>query len=138
MNQHLQQDNYYTALHQPSQLPQSSTSSSSSTSTPSPSSSLSSFLSNLHTTIQENKHNMQNDTQDKHLLLSTEKKEFVNKKQVVKTGFELLDLVIYYLINLMLVLLNFYDLVVDSIKGVVFKYEIIVCALKNGLYKNIN
>lgn len=140
MNQHLQQDNYYTALHQPSQLPQSSTSTSTSTPSPSPSpsSTLSSFLSNLHTTIQENKHNMQNDRQDKHLFLSTEKKEFVNNKQVVKTGFELLDLVIYYLINLMLVLLNFCDLVVDSIKGVVFKYEIIVCALKNGLYKNIN
>lgn len=81
---------------------------------------------------------MQNDRQDKHLLLSTEKKEFVNNKQVVKTGVELLDLFIYYLINLMLVLLNFCDFVVDSIKGAVFKYEIIVCALKNGLYKNIN
>ncbi|CAK9439933.1 uncharacterized protein LODBEIA_P40330 [Lodderomyces beijingensis] len=52
--------------------------------------------------------------------------------------YDLFDLCLYYLMNLVLMMLIFCDLVIDSINSALYKYEIIVCAIKHQLHNNIN
>ncbi|KAL6451752.1 hypothetical protein SBY92_003060 [Candida maltosa Xu316] len=48
------------------------------------------------------------------------------------------DLFVYYMMNMILFMFLFFDLVIDFINDCLYNYNIVVCSFKHKLYNNIN
>ncbi|RCK56653.1 hypothetical protein Cantr_05855 [Candida viswanathii] len=57
---------------------------------------------------------------------------------LVEKGYGLLDLFLYYMMNMVLFMILFVDLVVEFVNNCVHKYNIVSCSFKHKLYNNIN
>uniref|UniRef100_A0AAJ8W4A9 Uncharacterized protein n=1 Tax=Candida parapsilosis (strain CDC 317 / ATCC MYA-4646) TaxID=578454 RepID=A0AAJ8W4A9_CANPC len=57
---------------------------------------------------------------------------------LVEGAYNMLDSLLFYLMNLMLFVLLFTDLVLDFINNCIYGYNIIACSFKHKLYNNIN
>lgn len=57
---------------------------------------------------------------------------------VTENAYGLFDLFLYYLMNLILFMVLFIDLIVEFINNCVHNYNIVACSFKHKLYNNIN
>ncbi|CCG21804.1 hypothetical protein CORT_0B00830 [Candida orthopsilosis Co 90-125] len=57
---------------------------------------------------------------------------------LVEGAYNLLDSLLFYLMNLMLFVLLFTDLVMDFVHNCIYGYNIVACSFKHKLYNNIN
>ncbi|KAG2733686.1 hypothetical protein G9P44_003211 [Scheffersomyces stipitis] len=52
--------------------------------------------------------------------------------------YSLLDSVLYYAMNIVMVTLLFTDLIIDFTNSFIYNYNIVMCSLKHKMYNNIN
>ena len=57
---------------------------------------------------------------------------------LTENAYGLLDLFIYYMMNIVLFMILFIDLIVEFVNNCIHKYNIVSCSFRHKLYNNIN